>query len=90
MAKAKTKNELEADVYRLEKENEQLRAAKAEFDKAMRFAQVVKENIYNPNNPNKRYYTTTYSRYTKEDIERYLQSPSSNERECNIKCVSSL
>ena len=79
MARQKTKVELENDVFRLEEENAKLKAAKAEFEKALQFATVVKQNLYDPAKTTSRT-SISYTRYTKENIETYLQSPTNNEK----------
>lgn len=74
----KTKIELENEVILLKEENEDLKRKKTEFEKALSFANLVKQNVTDPQNTTRR--TGNHSRYTKENIESYLQSPVTNEK----------
>ena len=50
--------------------------AKAEFEKALKFAkEVARQNLYNPKNSTSRK-TSTFSTITKENLFKYLKSPS--------------
>lgn len=81
----KTKTELENELILLQEENTDLKRAKEEFEKALNFANLVKQNITDPQNTSKKS-SGNHSRYTKENIENYLQSPATNEK--NIRNAS--
>ena len=62
----------------LEQEVTELQRQKEAFEAVMRFAKQTQTPIWNVNDQSTKQ-TTTYTRYTKEQILQYMQAPSSNE-----------
>ena len=60
---------------KLQEETAKLEKARAEFDKAVAFARALEKQMINdPNNTSKNK-RTSLTRYTKEDLFKWLESP---------------
>lgn len=77
----KTKKDLENELILLQEENDKLKDEKKHFDRAVAYAELLKSGVVvNDVKSTSNLRSTSYSNYTKENIESYIRNPSSNEK----------
>ena len=73
---------------KLQKETAEFEKAKAEFEKAVKFAKALEKQMVNdPNNTSKNK-TTSLSRYNKETMLKWLESPGTRSNAKNLRTAS--
>lgn len=89
MSKHKKKQQNpEMTIRKLEAQNAELVAAKAEFEKALAFArEMSRQNLYNPSNPSSRT-TSRFGKYTSDNMTTWMSSPGSDSNQKNLRAAS--